>query len=262
MNKMIFEKMPEYTIRKTEGEPFRVRWEELMGWLIIPRLNETVTWGLYDQPDGILTEWVEMKVTGKASVHGIEGVEIHALDHYLKDGPEELSSHEFVAQLTDTHCRYLAHGWMVDDVHSFTTFYDEEFEKNWGFGPDNCGNEVDIRMKGDITREDHNVTLRPKTDPFYLDVVGRYEVTVGGKTYDTICVMDVETYDEKVLTEQFLDKEGRTVLWRHFRGDGWHGQNWVDRMPEAERFTVLQEGKEPVTYVHDYDCVSDYILRD
>ena len=252
------EKMPAYTIRKLEQEPFRVRWEELMGWLIIPRLGEQITWGLYDQPEGLLTEWMEMKVTGKAAVHGIEGVEIHALDHYLKDGPEELTPHEFVAQMTETHCRYLAHGWMTGDVHSFTTFLDEEFEKNWGFGEDNCGNETDIRQKGDIVRDDHTLTLQPKENNFYLDVVGRYEVTVGGKTYDTICVMDVETYDEKVLTEQFLDKCGRTVLWRHFRGDGWHGQNWVDQMPEAERFTVLREGEAPITYVHDYDCVSDY----
>ena len=253
------EKMPAYTIRKLEQEPFRVRWEELMGWLIIPRLGEQITWGLYDQPEGLLTEWMEMKVTGKAAVHGIEGVEIHALDHYLKDGPEELIPHEFVAQMTETHCRYLAHGWMAGDVHSFTTFLDEEYEKNWGFGEDNCGNETDIRPKGDIVRDDHTLTLRPKENNFYLDVVGRYEVTVDGRAYDTICVMDVETYDEKVLTEQFLDKCGRTVLWRHFRGDGWHGQNWVEKMPEAERFTVLRKGEAPITYVHDYDCVSDYI---
>lgn len=30
---------------------------------------------------------------------------------------------------------------------------------------------------------------------FLLDIVGRYTVTIGGKAYDTVCVMDIETYN-------------------------------------------------------------------
>ena len=66
--------IPEYTIEPLDAEPFPVRWEELQGWLIVPKLGETLSWGLYDSPSRKRTEYCEMKVDGKAEVHGIEGI--------------------------------------------------------------------------------------------------------------------------------------------------------------------------------------------
>ncbi len=54
-----------------------------------------------------------------------------------------------------------------------------------------------------------------------MDIVGRYTVTIGGKSYDTVCVMDIETYNCGVVSEQFLDKNGKTILWRRFNRDDW-----------------------------------------
>ena len=64
---------------------------------------------------------------------------------------------------------------------------------NWGFGEDNCGNETNLAPKGDIQRNGTIVTSVNKD--FLLDIVGRYKVTIGGKCYDTVCVMDIETYN-------------------------------------------------------------------
>ena len=247
--------MPLYTIRPLQEEPFTARWEELMGWLIIPRLGETCEWGLYDQPSGELTEYCELEVVGKASVHGIEGVEIHARDVDLTETPEAVHNHQFVAQLSEKYCRFLAHGWMIDDVHSFTTFLDEEFV-NWSFGEDNCGKEVELKVHGWILRDGRNLTMTRPIGDYCVDVVGRYEVTMDGRTYDTICVIDVETYDEGVLTEQFIDKNGKTVLWRRFNRFDWHKDrygDWREKLPESERLIV-----DGVEYVHWYDSVSDY----
>lgn len=254
--------MPEYTIVPSDLPPFPVRWEEVMGWFIVPKLGETLVWGMYDFPERVLTEWDEMAVIGKAQVHGIEGVEVTAVAHdpmdcNATDGSAD-AERSFVAQLTDTHCRLLAETHSESGVKHFHTFLDgADFLDNWGFGEDNCGNEINIHPRGDITRDGDRVVATDKA--FLLDVVGRYTVTIGGKSYDTICVMDVDTYNAGAVSEQYIDENGRTVLWRRFNPDDWHldicGSLWSERFPGNER--MLVNGK---TYVHWYDCITSYIL--
>ncbi|MDO5327858.1 MAG: RNA polymerase sigma factor [Clostridia bacterium] len=256
------EKMPEYTIEKSSLPPFAVRWEETMGWFIVPKLGEKLTWAMYDFPEKTRTEQCAMEVLGPAEVHGIEGVEIKAVETDPMDcnsagGQAEVERH-FVAQLTDTHCRILAESHMENGIKKYYTFLDGgDFLDNWGFGEDNCGNEVNLAPKGDIIREGNAVTTADKQ--FLLDVVGRYTVTIGGKAYDTVCVMDFDTYNEGTVSEQFLDRHGRTVLWRRFNRNDWrfdsHHKLWTDLLPHNERLTVNGE-----TYVHWYDCITDYIL--
>lgn len=128
---------------------------------------------------------------------------------------------------------------------------------NWGFGEDNCGNEINISAKGDIVRNGDKVTAADKS--FLVDIVGRYEVRIGGKSYDTVCVMDVETYNNGVVSEQFIDKNGRTVLWRRFdRNDRMlerYKKNLMEALANNERITVNRE-----LYIHWYDCITDYII--
>ena len=97
---------------------------------------------------------------------------------------------------------------------------------------------------------------------YYLNA-GGYMVTgwqtIGGKTYDTVCVMDIEDSGCGVISEQFLDKNGRTILWRRFNRNDWaidrYKQPWTELLPSNERLTV-----NGTTYVHWYDCITDYIL--
>ncbi len=254
--------MPDYTIEWTGGEPFVAKWEEMMGWFIVPRLGESIRWAMYDFPDKRRTELCEMRVTGRAEVHGIEGVEIESREYDAAEcnalaGQEPVLRH-FVAQLTDTHCRILAETHVENGVRKLFTFLDDEaFLGNWGFGEDNCGNAVMLRRRGDITREGRTVVCADKK--FLLDIVGRCRVTIGGRSYDTVCVMDIETYNDGVVSEQFIDRSGRTVLWRRFNRDGWrferYGRRWSELLPENERITVNGE-----TYVHWYDCITEHIL--
>lgn len=255
--------MPLYTIEKLDTEPFSCKWEEMQGWLIIPKLGQKIRWAMYDFPERTLTSWTDMKVVGKAEVHGIEGVEITAIQYGAGDnrdpGFDDSMERRFVAQLTDSHSRYLAESHMDKGVRKCHTFLDgESFLNNWGFGPDNIGNETNLHRKGLIRREGTAVTA-PVTGET-LDVVGRYAVTINGKCYDTVCVMDVALYNEAVVSEQYIDQKGRTVLWRRFNRDDWAmesfgGGLWSERLPDNERLTVNGE-----TYVHWYDCVSDYVF--
>lgn len=246
------ERMPEYTIEPSSLAPFAVKWEELMGWFLVPKIGEKLTWAMYDMPSRKCDHVYDMAVTGKAKVHGIEGVELTA-----REAGQDKIGRTFVAQLTDTHCRYLATTRTDGDVRNYITFLDEEFLPNWGFGENNCGNETNLAPKGEIRREGSCVTTEDKD--FLLDIVGRYTVTIGGKRYDTVCVLDVEAGGCGVVAEQFLDKNGRTILWRRFNRDDWamdtYKKPWSQLLPENDRLTV-----NGTTYVHWYDCITDYIL--
>ena len=117
---------------------------------------------------------------------------------------------------------------------------------------------MNLSPKGLLHREGDAITSSRLRE--VLDVVGRYTVTINGKQYDTVCVMDIEFYNEAVVSEQYVDQHGRTVLWRRFNRDDWAkdrfgGKLWSERFPKNEQITVNGE-----IYVHWYDCISDYIL--
>ncbi len=130
--------LPDYTIKKSDKEPFSVKWEELMGWFLIPKLGEKLSWAMYDFPEKKRTEATRMEVIGKAEVHGIEGVEIATYEYEPMEcnrtDNDKLAERTFVAQLTDTHCRCLAESHMENGVKKCYTFLDgESFLDNWGF---------------------------------------------------------------------------------------------------------------------------------
>ncbi len=257
MMKRLPEYLPAYIIEESKEVPFPVKWEELIGWFLVPKLGEELSWGMYDMPSRKCNHIYDLKVTGKAKVHGIEGVELTAREaSYSKKN--EVINRTFVAQLTDTHCRYLATLRTDGDVRNYITFLDgDDFLSCWGFGEDNCGNETNLSPKGDIKREGNVVTSLDKK--FLLDIVGRYTITINGKSYDTVCVIDIETYNAGVVSEQFLDKNGRTILWRRFNRNDWafdtYGKLWSEQLPENEQLIINGQ-----TYVQWYDCITDYIL--
>lgn len=255
--------LPEYSIKRVDKEPFEATWEELMGWMIVPRLGEKLSWGLYDIPSRHRTEYTDIEVVGRAEVHGIEGVEIVAVQHdaenYFRTGSIDEIERRFIAQLTDTHSRYLAESHMENGVRRCYTFLDgDAFMNNWGYGEDNCGNEIHVKRKGFLQRDGDKIVSEARRGAT-MDVVGRYEVTINGKTYDTICVMDVECFDDAVVSEDYIDCNGRTILWRRFNRNDWafhrYQKPWTEMLPQNERLTINGE-----TFVHWYDCVSDYIF--
>jgi RNA polymerase sigma factor (sigma-70 family) len=252
---------PDYKIKRSGLSPFDVRWEELMGWFIVPKLGENISWAMYEFPERRQSERYDIKVVGRASVHGVEGVEITVTDtnggtHESKPDQRNITR-SFVAQLTDTHSRFLAESHTAHGVKKIFTFLDgDEFLENWGFGEDNCGNNIFPKQNGHIIRNGSEITCDRENG--LLDVVGRYTITIGGKAYDTICVMDAECYNG-TLSEQYIDEKGRTILWRRFNRNDWrishYKKLWSEILPKNEKLSL--NGK---SYVHWYDCITNYIL--
>jgi hypothetical protein len=77
--------MPDVKITKVDKPAFNVVWEEAMGWFIIPKLGERISWAMYDYPQKTRSEMFDLAVVDKAMVHGIEGVEIAAVENSPKE---------------------------------------------------------------------------------------------------------------------------------------------------------------------------------
>ena len=249
--------LPEYRITKIDDEPFEVVWEELMGWFLIPKEGNRLRFGIYDFPSRNCSETIEMNCQGKAEVHGLRGVKVFAQECDVRGN---IIERRFVAQLSDTHCRFLSESHEEEGITKYFTFLDgDAFLNNWGFGPDNIGNPIHLKQKGKITKEGNRVTVNESQE--VMDVVGRYKISINGKAYDTTCLMDIGVYDDEICSEQYIDKSGKTVLWRRFnRGN----KRWLfDGFETIENEKLKGNEKlyinNKVCY-HWYDCITDYVL--
>lgn len=255
MNKLP-EVMPEYKISRSDKEPFSVVWDELWGLFIVPKLGEKLSWGAYDTDTHKYTEGGCMEVTCPAEVHGVKGVQIKEI---RKERSGKQRTFYYTAQLTDTHCRMLAENYERDGVRKLLTFLDEDnFLNEWGYGENNCGKQTHISNGCKIISKDCEL-IADNTDQL-VDIVGRYIVSIGGKDYDTVRVVSLDSYyGNYTMSEQYLDNNGRTILWRRFNRDDWafeqYKQKWSDKLPNNERITVNGQ-----LYVHWYDCITDYIF--
>ena len=240
--KTLPEQMPEYQIRANEKEPFALRWEELSGLFIVPRIGETLQWGSYDAKTRRRGEWSAMQVLGQATVHGIAGVEIREQRHEAAG----ICDHAYIAQLTPTHCRLLAEHYERNGVRHYVTFLDsDEFLAEWDCGTGDCGREIALPAQGKIRRNGREITAENSAQ--LTDIVGSCTVTLGGKTRDTVCLMTLDARGENaVATEQYLDKNGRTVLWRRF--------NRAQEECQSEEVLIINGER----YLHCYDCLTDY----
>jgi len=257
--KKLPERLPEYKIEKSVEAPFSVKWEELWGLFIVPKISEKCIWGIYENETKKCSEWGEMEVVGKAIVHDIEGVEIKEYRHnHFGEGKDD-ADHYYVAQLTDNHCRILAENYVKNGVRKYLTFLDGDvFIAEWGYGENNCGKETNLTVKGKISEYDGKIIAENTNQLF--DIVGRYTVAINGRKYDTVRVLSLDSYyGEYVCCEQYLDANGRTILWRRFNRDDWaikrYKKKWSEQLPNNEQLIINGE-----TYVHWYDCITDYIL--
>ncbi len=249
------ETMPEYTIIKSDLSPFAVKHEELPGMFLIPKIGEKRQFAMYDLPEKKCGGVYSLSVKGKAVLHDVPGVEIES--EYRES--QSIERKTLFAQLTDTHCRYL--GGMYKDSNGtlrLLTFLDAGFADSYEVGEDNCGFPTD-RTEQKLFAETENGLVADLTDDI-SDICGRFEVEIGNKTYDTVRILDVQTVSlGTMLCEYYVDKSGHTVLWRRFNKDDWafarYQKQWTQMLPENERLMLNGE-----TYVHWYDCITDYVL--
>jgi len=249
------EYIPEYKIVENFKKPFSVKCEELMEWFIVPRLGEKITWGMYEIPSRRCEKVCDMQVVRRYAIHDVEGVEIAVAESsFLRE--EDHAESTFIAQLTDNYCRFLSTFKNDGNTKIYTTFLDnDKISSAWWLGENNYGSETNLSPKGDIRRSGTIIVTSAKD--VLSDIVGRYTVLINEKEYDTVCVISIEPHRKGVLFEQFLDRNGKTVLWRSFVRDNQNEncERWSEKLPNNDILDV-----NGIVYVHHHDCVTDYIL--
>ncbi len=253
--KKLPEFLPEYKIEKLDKVPFKVVHEELPGMFIIPRIGETISFGMYDFPSRKQNGFYQLSVTGKIRLHGIEGVIIQ--EEYRDLSVSQKST--VYARLTDTHCKYLGGmNFNENGVQQIITFLDSDFDDYYGIGEDNCGFPTHRISEGRIRQTSDGLSMPIETD--ISDIVGSFKITLNNKVYETVRIVDYQNGNHGgMLCEYYIDENGRTILWRRFNKNDWaskrYGKPWTELLPENERLTINGE-----TFVHWYDCVTDYIF--
>lgn len=253
--KTLPEMIPEYSIESLNTLPFAIVHEELPGMFIIPRLGEKITFGMYDFPSRKQDGIYKLNVTGKICIHDVKGVVIHK--EYSEN--EILEEGTIFAQLSDSHCKYL--GGITCDKYgnqNLITFLDSNFDDYFGIGEDNCGFPTHRIAESRIQQKEKGLVM-PEDDDI-SDIVGSFKISFGEKTYETVRLIDYQKgASGGMLCEHYLDKNGRSVLWRRFNHNNWayerYGKQWTEMLPENETMVVNGE-----LYVHWYDCITDYIL--
>ncbi len=224
--------IPEISIVKLDKEPYPVVCEEVRGWFVIPKLGERSEFAVYDTLTGNRVCAIETEATNRAIVHGVEGVEI-AANTFRADGT--VAKTQIIAQLSDVRCNFLAFFEQDGDLKKYHTFYDDDIER---FDVNEYGSETYIRQ-GDYAERDDNDDYIIDFDVKDRGVVGCYEVNINGRKFETVCVVNVDEQSNRVLVEQYIDRDGRTVLQRDFMSDSMMMENGMNIGFKSELYSCI-----------------------
>jgi RNA polymerase sigma factor (sigma-70 family) len=241
---------PMISIKPLNEVSFEVDFREDPWYFSVLEVGNKLQWAIYDPPNWRRTYAYNMKVIGKAVVHGEESLEIQ-VDEYESGSWKENSTRHYT-QLGDMFIKHIAVLSYQNGIPYFDTFLDEHFHENWG--------QISPRFWKDdgrfqIVDESHFITANPQK----TGGLGFYDVTIGENTFQCLRVLDTEwaTGKEGILVEAYLSKEGRTVLFRRYNGEAWRPtSNWLETVNDNHRIML-----DEVTYVHWYDCISNYVLK-
>lgn len=251
--------MSKVTITKSHLPEFQVKCEQDIGWFIVPRLDEESNFATYDfdiYPEMKKTSETSVKVVGKANIHGVDCVEIEELN-VQEDGKQY--GFTMFERLTDTHLQTVGAIETHKGVKKISTFLDDDFLNFWGFGENNCGEELIQKRKGIIAINEKYELSTKEVNIHNSDIVGRYAVKIGNKEYDTIRQVYFNLHYE--IVENYINDKGQVVLFRRFNKFDWKYQKgydelWTDKFPDSDRLVLNGD-----VYVHWYNCLPVYVLE-
>jgi len=164
----------------------------------------------------------------------------------------------YIERITETHIQTLA---ALEDSYGVLlvqTFLDDDFKKHWTVGKDNCGLEIRLRRKG-IIDCCNNDLFSDIIDPGTYDLVGRYQVSIGNRTFDTVRLVLIACDGQ--VTDFFIDSEGKEILHRFWVLDSWGYDDDIKlpysiRWPHVEVMSLNGEKRVCTTYV-----IPEYVLN-
>lgn len=244
------EMRPLLSIKPIKSVSFEVDFREDPWYFSLLEAGNKTQWAIYDPPTWKRSYVYNMKVIGKAVVHGEESFEIQ-VDEYENGSWKENSTRHYT-QLGDTYIKYLAVLNYRKGIPNFDSFLDEQFHENWG-------KKVARFWKDEGRFQEVEGNHYKTVDPQKTGGLGFFDVTIGENTYPCLRVLDTDWAigNEGWLVEAFLSREGRTVLFRRYNSAGWRSSsNWVKNADDKNHIVL-----DGVKYIHWYDCISDFVIK-
>lgn len=188
----------------------------------------------YPYPYRRIADITESMAVGETAVHGEPGMKFEIICN--KGEPEYERRYAVIAQINGDICRHIAAETHENGSTQIRTFLEgDDFFEDWGGDM-----PLVIEKRGLINKCGNNISFTDKD--VCSDAVGRYTVTMNGKEYDTVLVVNVSGHDAGVVTEEYLALDGSSILFRRFdKGTLSRVQGekcFSEYLPDSERIFV------------------------
>lgn len=245
---------PPISITPSRAKPFAVDARELPWWFGIPEVGDKTLWSIYDPPEWRVTSVTQMHATRSAEVHGVAGTEIEVGEWEPEAG--WVHGHRRVyGRLTRKRVEWLAVSRLSGDKRILRSYLDDGFEEDWGSGVRALEDRGHLRAL-----QDGSYQLRRRS-PGAVGA-GVFSVKIGDRrAAPCLRVFDFDggPVERGELVEAYLNRAGRTVLFRRYNGLRWRTKpgdpTWSEKLPGHAQVVV-----NGVTFVHWYDCLTDTAL--
>jgi hypothetical protein len=254
---------PEITITPNRGKTFDIKAINEVPWMYCDlRVGKSITWGIYDPPEWKLTDCAVSSTIREARIHGIDCVEIKVKDYDNPYKKEPDGEYNLYVHAGEEMIQYVAKSAVRKGRYEFISLYDDEFIKNYGGEESSTIKDkgFGVYVQDDLMR----VEAISPNDSLTMGA-GVFDLTIKDKlrerSFECLRVLDRSKDNPMILVENYMSREGRTVLFRRYNHPLWklerYKQRWDEKFPEAQRITL--SGEE---YIHWYDCLSDYVLNE
>lgn len=193
---------------------------------VLPETGSRSSFTNYDAKSGKITSTCFAEVTGEAEVHGERGWRVGVCWDKGAEGRE--TRFELIFQIKDGICRNLAVETFGKTPTVRTFIEGEAFTDAWGEDA-----RTHLKARGFIKKSGKLIEWIHRSE--YSDVVDACRVTVSGKSADTVLIINVSSADEGIITEDYVDRNGCTVLFRRFdRSDEPQSEEYLEL--DGERY--------------------------
>ena len=247
---------PEISITPRKDITFDVSVNEVPWMYCSLKVGDRTTWGIYDAPEWKLTDCCTTDTLRKAEIHGIDCVQIELSDYSNPMKTEPDKTHCLFVHSDERQIQYVAASSEENGTFKLISLYDDEFLKNYYIEFGRNVKDLSFGLYKDGNLNDVGILL--KNEQFTIGA-GVFDVKIGDKTFECLRVLDRWESSPRILVENYMSREGRSILFRRYNHPVWklerYGQRWDEKLPEAGRITINGEA-----YIHWYDCMSDIVF--
>lgn len=268
--------LPAFTVVGSDKPVHEILCEEFGSWRFFPSLDCKVMWGAYEAVSGRLSEEAHIEAIGKASVHGLEGIEFYS-EQYIQGDKNKVMKRWFIYQryenyarcLSETHYRFSPENktkaytdyknnipkLYSEGIKTQTTFLDENFKSCWQAGASSWG--TDVRFKPGTNIVEESDTRYIITGDNERELTSCCILKINGKIFNAFkCVELLSNQNNTLVLIRYLNEEGRTLLDRQYQKNIRLRNHDLDKI-NAERDTITVNGE---TLYNTYNNIGNSIL--